>query len=206
MPVVNEGVLDENVTILKPPPPPTTPLSPFAPGSVFVGSQKSANDRAYDVRIEILEHSEDKITGYFSIEDLSPSYPTLTTFFEGELIQNVDGLRTRRWGATEAIDAKHWSRFPAFEPYEEAFQKGLSVDLRGARAVFIRIKEHFLVPDHKQRLVNGGISFAGFYYAVFDRKSQELNGIYFHTTTSSYQSFTLKPDWSDRGSASYSFR
>lgn len=32
----------------------------------------------------------------------------------GEIIGDKYGFRTGRWGATEADDMKHWSRFPAF--------------------------------------------------------------------------------------------
>lgn len=35
-------------------------------------------------------------------------YPTLTTFFEGEIISKKHPFLTRKWDADEDVDRKHW--------------------------------------------------------------------------------------------------
>ena len=44
----------------------------------------------------------------------------------------------------------------------------------------MRWKEHFLVPDHRVRTINGA-SFEGFYYISFNQIKGEVSGIYFHS-------------------------
>ena len=46
--------------------------------------------------------------------------------------------------------------------------------------IFMRWKEHFLVPDHRVKTINGA-SFEGFYYICFNQKKGEVKGIYFHS-------------------------
>ena len=49
---------------------------------------------------------------------LTEDHPTLTTYFEGEMIGDKYSFQTRRpeWGSSEKNDHQHWSRFPAFRP------------------------------------------------------------------------------------------
>ena len=47
------------------------------------------------------------------------------------------------------------------------------------RVIFMRWKEHFLVPDHRVRTITGA-SFEGFYYIAFDQVSGAIEGTYFH--------------------------
>lgn len=42
----------------------------------------------------------------------------------------------------------------------------------------MRWKEHFLVPDHRVRTIDGA-SFAGFYYICYQRSTNEIKGYYF---------------------------
>ena len=39
---------------------------------------------------------------------LPQEYPTLTTFFEGEIISRKHPFLTRKWDADEDVDRKHW--------------------------------------------------------------------------------------------------
>lgn len=41
---------------------------------------------------------------------LCQEYPTLTTFFEGEIISKKHPFLTRKWDADEDVDRKHWVR------------------------------------------------------------------------------------------------
>lgn len=45
--------------------------------------------------------------------------------------------------------------------------------------VYMRWKEHFLVPDHTIRDLNGA-SFAGFYYICFQKSAATIEGYYYH--------------------------
>ena len=100
----------------------------------------------------------------------------------------------------------HWSKFTAFRQYKPALRAVLSSssshshsrpDRTSAPAVtgnvgipmgnaaqreniFMRWKEHFLVPDHRVKTINGA-SFEGFYYTCFNQKKGEVKGIYFHS-------------------------
>lgn len=45
--------------------------------------------------------------------------------------------------------------------------------------VFMRWKEHFLVPDHHVETISGA-SYAGFYYIAYDKRSRRVEGYYYH--------------------------
>lgn len=49
---------------------------------------------------------------FFFLPSLSSSvnqeYPTLTTFFAGEIISQKRPFLTRKWDADEDVDRKHW--------------------------------------------------------------------------------------------------
>ncbi|WVQ93653.1 hypothetical protein IAU59_000729 [Kwoniella sp. CBS 9459] len=154
------------------------------PGSVFKGSQTSGRS-AYEVEIRLLDvnFAESSVSGYLSISHLTDTHPHLTTFFTGEIIGPHHGFITgTRFGATEHDDMRHWGRFEQFRrPSTRAdmvrpelfFRDPLPDRSKGETKakerdfVFLRIKEKFLVPDHKVRDISGA-SFAGFYYAMVD--------------------------------------
>jgi hypothetical protein len=51
--------------------------------------------------------------------------------------------------------------------------------------VFMRWKEHFLVPDHTIKDINGA-SFAGFYYICFQKSTATIEGYYYHRSSEMY--------------------
>lgn len=114
---------------------------------------------------------------------LTEDHPTLTTYFEGEIIGTKYGFITKHdtWGATDKIDLNHWAKFTAFRAYQKQARKGPVYirDLAQKEHIFMRWKEHFLVPDHRVRTINGA-SFEGFYYICFNQLRGEVSGIYFH--------------------------
>ncbi|KAK5634501.1 hypothetical protein RRF57_010214 [Xylaria bambusicola] len=115
---------------------------------------------------------------------LTEDNPTLTTYFEGEIIGSRYDFLTKHegWGATEKIDLNHWGKFSAFRPYSKQVRKGVAVsipNLAQRENIFMRWKEHFLVPDHRVTSLNGA-SFEGFYYICFNQKEGAVSGIYFH--------------------------
>nr|XP_019050513.1 hypothetical protein I302_00948 [Kwoniella bestiolae CBS 10118]OCF29443.1 hypothetical protein I302_00948 [Kwoniella bestiolae CBS 10118] len=154
------------------------------PGSIFRGTQTSGRS-AYEVEIQFVDvnFAESSVSGYLSISHLTDSYPHLTTYFDGEIIGTKHGFITGpRYGATEHDDMRHWGRFEQFrrpstrldllkpELYlrDPLPDKSMGeVRARERDFVFLRIKERFLVPDHKVRDISGA-SFAGFYYALVD--------------------------------------
>ncbi|KAL1840678.1 hypothetical protein VTJ49DRAFT_228 [Mycothermus thermophilus] len=166
------------------------------PGSRFVGTQQSERQR-YDVDVEIkhVDMRESFLCGYLKIQGLTDDHPTLTTYFEGEIIGTKYSFITQHpsWGATERIDLSHWSKFSAFRPYHKQARKVHPIipnpDQR--ENIFMRWKEHFLVPDHRVRTINGA-SFEGFYYICFNQLRGEVNGIYFHSKSEKFQQLELK--------------
>ena len=129
--------------------------------------------------------------------DLTEDHPTLTTYFEGEILGQKHTFTTPHasWGATPKEDIDHWSKFTAFRPYARAARRGAPVFIRDPahkEHVFMRWKEQFLVPDHRVTAIRGA-SFEGFYYICFNQVKGEISGIYFHAKSEKYVSFSLPP-------------
>jgi len=78
-------------------------------GSRFQGHQKSKGN-CYDVEV-VLQHVDEEnsyLCGYLKIKGLTEEFPTLTTFFDGEIISKRFPFLTRKWDADEDVDKKHW--------------------------------------------------------------------------------------------------
>ncbi|CAI4211985.1 unnamed protein product [Parascedosporium putredinis] len=163
----------------------TSPSSFLRPGTRFHGTQQSER-QVYDVSVEIkhVDLRESFLCGYLRIQDLTEDHPTLTTYFEGEIIGSKYNFITNHesWGATEKVDLSHWAKFSAFRPYQRQARKGpvFIRDLAQQENIFMRWKEHFLVPDHRVTTIRGA-SFEGFYYICFNQVKGEVSGIYFHS-------------------------
>lgn len=119
-------------------------------------------------------------------------YPTLTTFFEGEIISKKHPFLTRKWDADEDVDRKHWGKFLAFYQYAKTFNSDEFdyEELKISDFVFMRWKEQFLVPDHTIKDISGA-SFAGFYYICFQKSTASIEGYYYHRSSEWYQSLNL---------------
>jgi len=125
------------------------------------------------------------VCGYLKIKGLTEEYPTLTTFFDGEIISRQHPFLTRKWDADEEVDKKHWNKFQAFQlHYAKTFNNdGFNFEeLRNSNFVFMRWKEHFLVPDHTIKDITGA-SFAGFYYICFTKSDSTIEGYYYHRSS-----------------------
>ncbi|KAL0581527.1 hypothetical protein V5O48_000456 [Marasmius crinis-equi] len=139
------------------------------PGATFQGTQKSGRN-SYEVTVTIVDvdFASSFLCGYLRICGLTHDWPELTTYFDAEIIGSRYGFLTESWGASEAEDLIHWSRFPAFRHVKNELQKPhLTMCDRDRGAVFMRWKERFLVPDHRVQDISGA-SFAGFYYVCVD--------------------------------------
>ncbi|KAK1999587.1 vacuolar import and degradation protein [Colletotrichum falcatum] len=175
---------------------PSTASSFLRPGSKFRGTQQSER-QVYDVQVEIkhVDLRESFLCGYLRIQGLTEDHPTLTTYFEGEIIGTKYSFITdhANWGATDKIDLNHWAKFNAFRPFQKQARKGPVVirDVAQRENIFMRWKEHFLVPDHRVRTISGA-SFEGFYYICFNQVKGEVSGIYFHSKSEKFQQLELK--------------
>lgn len=162
-------------------------------GSKFIGHQKSKGT-SYDVEV-ILQHVDlenSYLCGYLKIKGLTEDYPVLTTFFDGEIISEKSPFLTRKWDADEEVDRKHWARFSSFYHFAKTFNTD-SFDyeeLKKTDFIFMRWKEHFLVPDHTIKDISGA-SFAGFYYICFQKSTATIEGYYYHRNSEWYQSLNL---------------
>lgn len=61
----------------------------------------------------LLQHVDEEnsyLCGYLKIKGLTEEFPTLTTFFDGEIISKKYPFLTRKWDADEDVDKKHWVR------------------------------------------------------------------------------------------------
>lgn len=123
------------------------------------------------------------------IVGLTEDHPTLTTYFEGEIIGSKYSFLTQHeaWGSTDATDLQHWAKFSAFRPFQRQAKKGnlYIPNLSQRENIFMRWKEHFLVPDHRVRTISGA-SFEGFYYICFNQCQGTVSGIYFHARSEKY--------------------
>ncbi|MCJ1403752.1 hypothetical protein MMC11_006975 [Xylographa trunciseda] len=153
-------------------------------GSKFQGTQQS-DLQIYKVEVDIkhVDMNESFLCGYLRIEGLTEDHPTLTTYFEGEIIGPKYTFQTKHdsWGATDKTDMQHWARFPAWRPLAKQAKKPDFHYKNCAQRenIFMRWKEYFLVPDHRVREILGA-SFEGFYYICFNQVAGKVSGIYFH--------------------------
>ena len=172
--------------------PALNPSSLLRAGSKFTGTQQS-DRQIYNVDVDILtvDTFQSSLTGYLRICGLTEDHPTLTTFFSGEIIGGPTHKYSFRtctpsWGATDKTDLIHWARFPAWRSLQKEAKRDIdfAYPLDGGEwwqqeNVYMRWKEHFLVPDHRVRSI-AGASFEGFYYATFNQVEGRVSGIYFH--------------------------
>lgn len=159
-------------------------------GSSFSGFQRSKNE-SYEVNVKIqhVDYNSSYLCGYLCIAHLTKSHPSLTTFFEGEIISERYPFLTRKWEATEEIDRAHWSKF---EDFAERYSQSFNLDsfdykaLKDSDYIYMRWKEHFLVPDHRIKHVEGA-SYAGFYYICYSKRTRQIKGYYFHINSEYFE-------------------
>lgn len=154
-----------------------------------------------------MDLAEHFLCGYLTIHDLTVDYPNLTTFFEAEVIGGTAGFQTGKWDAGLEADSRHWERFSYFQQNCQPYLYTAShppYDILEHEVVFMRWKEHFLVPDHHIETVHGA-SYAGFYYIAYEKGSRKIEGYYYHKESKEYQKLDLEHVPS-KVSASFEFR
>ncbi|KAG0341443.1 GID complex subunit 4, VID24 [Podila horticola] len=218
----DEDMDDNGATLLRKPPPsrfrpnafdpvrllPTTTFHLF-PGSKFKGKQKSGSS-CYDVMVDIkdVNLNDSSLCGYLHINGLTEEYPELTTFFEAEIVGPDYSFVTRKWEADVKTDKEHWTLFKPFEHMADTFaQEKFKYDYRDPNnnVIFMRWKEHFLVPDHRVEGITGA-SFAGFYYICYNKLTGNIDGYYYHRTSEKFQKLTLTHAQERPSFGSYEFR
>ncbi|KAG0291868.1 hypothetical protein BGZ96_004770 [Linnemannia gamsii] len=185
-------------------------------GSRFQGKQRSGS-HSYDVVVDIkhVDLDDSFLCGYLHIKGLTEEYPELTTYFEAEIIGPKHSFFTRKWDADELVDEEHWTLFRPFECLSSSvfYGRDKHVDKGEGRAskctyrhhydsqtyehrsedvVFMRWKEHFLVPDHQVQGISGA-SFAGFYYICYSKVTGHISGFYYHHSSEKFQQLLLAP-------------
>ncbi|OCK97727.1 uncharacterized protein K441DRAFT_655641 [Cenococcum geophilum 1.58] len=188
---------------------PNSTSSFLRPSSKFHGTQQS-DRQVYDVQVEIkhVDMKESFLCGYLRIQGLTEDHPSLTTYFEGEIIGTKYTFVTKHpeWGSNEKVDMQHWARFQPWRPLaKQAKRQDFSYKNFAQREnIFMRWKEYFLVPDHRVRTINGA-SFEGFYYICFNQVSGKISGIYFHAKSEKFQQLELQhvPDFGCQGAIEF---
>lgn len=62
-------------------------------------------------RLIFFQHVDEEncyLCGYLKITGLTSEFPTLTTFFDAEIVGKRYPFLTRKWDADEDVDRKHW--------------------------------------------------------------------------------------------------
>ncbi|CAI6249996.1 unnamed protein product [Periconia digitata] len=188
---------------------PSSSSSLLRPGSRFKGNQTSDRQQ-YEVEVEIkyVDMRESLLCGYLRIKGLTEDHPSLTTYFEGEIIGSKYTFITQHpeWGSNEKVDRQHWARFPAYKPLSKYSSRPelVTKDWMQKEHLFMRWKEYFLVPDHRVKTINGA-SFEGFYYICFNQTTGGIEGIYFHAKSEKYQKLQLDhvPDHGCQGAIEF---
>ncbi|KAG9062669.1 GID complex subunit 4, VID24 [Linnemannia hyalina] len=149
---------------------------------IMRGKQQSGTN-SYDVVVDIkhVNLNDSTLCGYLHIRGLTREYPELTTFFDAEIIGPQYSFLTQKWDATEDTDQEHWALFQQFQGSLYNMESRQD-DLKDGDVVFMRWKEHFLVPDHRVEGITGA-SFAGFYYICYNKRTGHINGYYFHQSS-----------------------
>jgi len=162
-------------------------------GSHFTGQQTSKGHHyTVQVTFQNIDLENSYMCGYLQINGLTEDFPVLITFFDGEIISEKHPFLTRKWEADQEVDAKHWQKFPSFKDLFSNFNAD-DFDyeqLKNCDYVFMRWKEHFLVPNHKIQHVHGA-SFAGFYYICYRKSTATIEGFYYSRNSEKFQSLSL---------------
>lgn len=173
------------------------------------GTDCSGNRQEYRVHVEIRDMDLEASwgCGLLSIFQLTPTYPVLTTYFDAEIIgptKEYSFSTEGKWGTHNDTDYRHWSRFPHWREHLSASftrdpnfvydwtatpQTTSSPDQVGP-FIYMRWKERFLVPMNAHRSLEGA-SYDGFYYICLDVGKGNMDGYYYHTSTSEYQRLCL---------------
>ncbi|EPZ31287.1 Vacuolar import/degradation protein Vid24 domain-containing protein [Rozella allomycis CSF55] len=187
-------------------------------GSLFTGYQtpgESISNIKYPVAITLdrVDLTEGFLSGSLKIENLVPNIPTLTTYFEGEIIGPQYSFHTNKWHADYAVDLIHWNKFPPFYEFLDKFVEHdkssygelfIENPLQGDY-VFMRLKEKFVLPYKANPFLNGA-SYDGFYYACMHLETGSLSAFYYYPCSKKFQNLKVQPVREKFKAQSYDFQ
>ncbi|KAK2077106.1 hypothetical protein QBZ16_004740 [Prototheca wickerhamii] len=144
-----------------------------------------------EVEITDYEPASGRLSGLLEAYSVPESDKPVTTFFEGEVVDNRNhSFLTSDWGAGAETDIRHWSRFKAFQPLRREVMAcgGRHGGLARHRHLYMRWKELFFIEGCESRL-----TIAGFYYLCLDRVSGAIEGLYYDPSCAPDQHLMLQP-------------
>eukprot|EP00887_Chlorella_sp_A99_P007439 scaffold2.g7439.t1 len=174
------------------------PCSLLRPGLRFEGLQRVCFGRhkaeeQWKVGVTLLacDHATGVVSGRMHASNLPDEAEPVTTYFEGEVVDNVSHtFSTPCWGATAASDLVHWQQLPGFSALqgEVLAHGGRAPSLAKQPYIYMRWKEQmFLERGSECRL-----SIAGFYYLAIHRITGEVSGRYCDPNSAPDQVLTLR--------------
>lgn len=169
-----------------------THISLLSAGQLFRGIQmvKSKDTWNVNVLLQFCDIQAGYLCGTMEAVNVPNEKSSVLTFWEGEIINDVDKFWTKQWSASRKTDMAHWSQFPAFASVKKKIEKDEPVepeDILGTH-VFMRWKERFFVKVG----LESRITIAGFYYICFSRVDGSIDGYYYDPLSSPFQRLRLQ--------------
>ena len=178
----------------------------LTPGQSFSGEQQVTilllKSEAWKVTATIQSYDPHKgiMTGIMKARDVPEAESPVTTFFEGEIIDNINfSFFSTEAMSSLATDLQFWSKFPSFKDIksEVVTQGGRSVALATHPYVYMRWKERFFIGSNGGKTEGGGrLTIAGFYYVCLNRVDGTIEGWYFDKSGPLEQKLKLAVDLS----------
>ena len=137
------------------------------------------------------DHATGVLTGVMTAHNVPESTTPVTTFFEAEIVDNVNfSFYTAHvdWSALACTDMRHWSKFPHFRKLRADVETygGRAPGLADSGAVFMRWKEKMFIAGGVGRL-----TIAGFYYVCLERSTGTISAVYYDPSSSPDQKLQL---------------
>lgn len=172
-------------------------------GACFVGTQHDEwGSCEIDVSISSVSVSDSFLSGCIRFKNLVPTCPSVTTYFEAEMIGSQYNFLTPHtdWGSDARYDLKQWREFPSWDSREEEQLMHLrrqqrqrrrrssveSIDLLDVRDPQWWNKRHVYMRWKERRMVHPttqphrrDFNFDGFYYICFDQEEATIQGLYY---------------------------
>jgi len=177
-------------------PPPSWFLKP---GQIFTGWQHVTHwppckpeKWSVTVTIDSCNFATGEVLGSMFAYDVPGSEGLVTTYFEGEIIDNVNHTFYSDPDASDracVTEIRHWLRFPSFRPMRSSIviEDGRTPALVSSQKVFMRWKEKFFITGGDCRL-----TIEGLYYVTLDRKTGDIDAYYFDPNSAPEQKLLLK--------------
>eukprot|EP00877_Chromochloris_zofingiensis_P013976 jgi/Chrzof1/8832/Cz03g25340.t1 len=195
---------------------PPHPCSFLQPGLSLVGRQKllqmglrrREEDWQVHVRLQGVELARGYVCGTMEARNVPGSKSPIVTFWEGHIVDdNKYTFFTNTWGASKAMDLRHWGKFEGFAALRAAVvtNQGRCGALERHPFIYMRWKEQFFVNVGQ----DCGLTIAGFYYVCMCRQTGAVRGYYYDPSSSPFQELDLTVEQQPAGGyafSGYSFR